>query len=808
MDTSTTLPFTYVGAAREAHTRGMFPIPCALSLDPLIEYWEDLVARGDGVHGPVGQALLERARRVPELSGTIADLGVLDRHRALVRDLMTAVFSPASSDQEYGAALVPYQFQVVHGTARFERELLAPDGAMRGRVNVELPAALNVLVRGAYALILHRIYGVELPDEYPLVLAAPDTGDGLDRYFKMDFNPRFVQVRTVGEAPPLSPAMQARLCCERVDVQELVRLLPPERFAITGFAVWRGLDVTNEEAVSALRRDLIHQESIVSSERFQALQDTLRVLFRQPDLELGLAAIDGERVLALHHGARMEHSCIFADSEHHRVSYFAGSVFERASRDQRTLIVPDVAAYAPRTAIEDLLQAKGVRSMMVAPLRYQDQLVGTIALESPTPDVFSSADLPKLDEVLPLFAMAVKRSVDQLNTRVQAFIKEKCTAIHPAVEWRFRQAVLDGLERQGGPAIELEPIVFKDVHPLYALADIRGSSTQRAWAIQADLLAQIGLARDVLAAAHDARRLPVLHQLVHRLDRHGSEVEVSLRAGDESAIIGFLRREIEPLFDHLEAFGGPVRDRVEAYRRALDPTLGAVYARRKAFDESLTLVADEVSAYLDLEEQAAQAMYPHYFEKQKTDGVDYTIYVGASLVDGDGFDPLYVKNLRLWQLMVACGIAARIARLKDQLPLPLDVTNLVLVQHAPLAIRFREDEKRFDVDGAYNARYAIIKSRVDKAVVRGTTERLTQPGKIAIVYSQSSEALEYRDYIEYLQSLSYLTREVEDLELDELQGAQGLRALRVTVDLEAMRPDGPAAATALAGAGVSRPVRG
>ena len=88
------------------------------------------------------------------------------------------------------------------------------------------------------------------------------------------------------------------------------------------------------------------------------------------------------------------------------------------------------------------------------------------------------------------------------------------------------------------------------------------------------------------------------------------------------------------------------------------------------------------------------------------------------------------------------------------------------------------------MDGAYNVRYEIIKKRIDKAVVRGTAERLTQPGKIAIVYAHSTEAAEYRDYIDYLQRLGYLTRDVEELELDELQGAQGLRALRVTVDLE------------------------
>jgi len=68
--------------------------------------------------------------------------------------------------------------------------------------------------------------------------------------------------------------------------------------------------------------------------------------------------------------------------------------------------------------------------------------------------------------------------------------------------------------------------------------------------------------------------------------------------------------------------------------------------------------------------------------------------------------------------------------------------------------------------------------------VEGTSDRVTQPGKIAIIYSQNPEGREYRGYIEYLQSLGYLTSEVEELDLGELQGVQGLHALRVAVALE------------------------
>jgi hypothetical protein len=73
----------------------------------------------------------------------------------------------------------------------------------------------------------------------------------------------------------------------------------------------------------------------------------------------------------------------------------------------------------------------------------------------------------KLREVLPLFSMAVQRSIEELNTRLQAIIKEQCTAIHPAVEWRFRQAALRlTQQRREGAPTEMEPIVFADVYPM------------------------------------------------------------------------------------------------------------------------------------------------------------------------------------------------------------------------------------------------------------------------------------------------------------------------------------------------------
>ncbi len=119
--------------------------------------------------------------------------------------------------------------------------------------------------------------------------------------------------------------------------------------------------------------------------------------------------------------------------------------------------------------------------------------------------------------------------------------------------------------------------------------------------------------------------------------------------------------------------------------------------------------------------------------------------------------------------------------LKPDLTVPLDVASLMLVYSTSLSIRFRMDEKRFDVDGTYNARYEVIKKRIDKSYIKGTNERLTQPGKLSIVYSQKKDELEYLRYISFLKSKEYFTNNIEIVELEGLQGVTGLKAIRAEI---------------------------
>ena len=72
--------------------------------------------------------------------------------------------------------------------------------------------------------------------------------------------------------------------------------------------------------------------------------------------------------------------------------------------------------------------------------------------------------------------------------------------------------------------------------------------------------------------------------------------------------------------------------------------------------------------------------------------------------------------------------------------------------------------------------------------LKNSDERLTQPGKIAIVYSQHRELEEYLEFIEYLQHEKLLGEDIEHLDLEDTQGISGLKAVRVNVLLESETP--------------------
>ena len=407
-------------------------------------------------------------------------------------------------------------------------------------------------------------------------------------------------------------------------------------------------------------------------------------------------------------------------------------------------------------------------------------------LASPRKYELNGSSLGQLEQIMPIFSMAISRFQREAQNLREAIIQQECTTIHPSVKWRFDEEADNFIKAQfQNEQPVFDDIVFSDVYPLYGQLDIKGSSTQRNDAIKADLLKQVRGIRKVLSGALKKKNMPVYEQLLYRLDVFKDEVRMNMSSGSEQKIQNFMNREIKPVLDQLKSKGGGMAELVDKYCAMLNPELGTVYEERKKFDTSVNVLNQTLASMLDAKQAEAQKMFPHYFERYKTDGVEYNIYIGQSISGKSKFDHVFLDNLRLWQLIVTCELETRYEKLKKELETPLEIASLLLVYSSPLSVHFRMDEKRFDVEGAYNARYEIVKKRVDKAHIKGTKERITSPGKIAIIYTSEEDARDYKEYIEYLESKGYLKADsLENLELEDLQGITGLRALRVEVNYD------------------------
>lgn len=762
----------------------MFAFKTELSLKPLLDYMERVADQTESARSGLARQLLEMLEERPALLKQRVDQETLERHHDVVVSMLDVIL-PWSLDADIQVAITPpLSLEVIYATDEFKRLDLIGVLEEAWKANDELIEVGRTME--AYHRILTEVYGVGDRSPITTVVTVVDEEKKIDRGFKITFDPYFSDVSSVGPQIELSEKDIQILQEEGMDPKLWKKKLPPEKFLFSGFMVVKAIDVTEQHMLSLLREDLLHADALSSTDKLDRLQHRIRSILRRPELRLGLFYRERGEDIGEDDGIRpITRSLLLGTGERMVPEDECDSpLYQRLLKTHDIVVVNDLEDIE-RSDFEDSLLSRGIRNLALVPLEQNGELIGVLEIGSPKVGDIHQVNALKLRPLVPLFATTLTRIVDEQENYIQAIIKEHYTAIHTAVEWRFREAAKRWLKRRkAGLRVKPEHIVFNDVYSLYGLSDIRGSSDERNLAIQKDLLEQLTLAHAVIAEASTVQKLPVLDEVGFRVVKAINDVEHDLHSGDDFRILEFLSSEVEELFPQLEKFGPEVAAKIEEYTRSLDPRLGSVYRERKDYEESVMLINDVISSYIERQEERAQEMFPHYFEKFKTDGVDYNLYVGASLQKSGAFDRLYLVNLRIWQLMMTCGIAFEIESIREDLKKPLEVAHLILVQDIPIAIRFRIDEKQFDVDGAYNIRYEIVKKRIDKAEIRGRDERLTQPNKIAIVYSQDREAAEYRRYIEYLQASGYLEPEIEDLELEDLQGVHGLRALRVTINLK------------------------
>lgn len=759
------------------------PYSTQLCLGPLLENIKAFVDTKDHGLRFLAREVMRRAEKLPELWVPIEDPSVLESHKELLDLLMLFLIPPSEREAILYKISLPFHFDPIYVSNAVKKLMAMQNACYSFSAGQDIVKARQLVGIGCF--ILQRIYGVEIDVKPTAMLTVKDAVTGLDRFYKPTMDERFIKVVVNGEAPRLSRKKIQHLLNNIDDTELWLEALPPQKFSFHGIHLSRLSEVTEEEALSRLKHRLISRDAVLDIERVRELANLTRVHFKNNDLQLGLTAVDYPTNRMIDHEYRIRFNFLCDDVGKLTDEAFRGSVYDRAFRSGETILVNDLTSLRKTTRLEELLLKQGIKSILVAPLLDQaHHVIGLVELGSPHVYGINAFMEIKFREIRGLFRTAVERSREYIDNRIEAIMREQYTSLHSSVEWRFTKAAFNILQKQdAGQQDTPEVIGFKEVYPLYGQADIVGSSRLRNAAIYQDLFDNMRAGRFILVQASKLVDFPLIHQVIQRIDNHLTVTVDDFDNSHEMLFAEFIHRQLTPLIEELSDQHPELADLSDNYFSDLDTDLGLFYRVRHDYEESVQVLNRTLSEFFTSRDQAAQKTLPHYFEKYKTDGVEYEIYAGQSLLKNKRFSEVHLRNLRLSQLIDMCEATRLVNRISDELPMPLRTAQLIFAYTTPLDIKFRMDEKRFDVDGDYNVRYEILKKRIDKATINQGEERLTLSNMISIVYLQDRDKDEYMDYLNYLAQAGFVDGEIEDLVLDPLQSVNGLRGLRFRVKL-------------------------
>ncbi|GAB3925439.1 GAF domain-containing protein [Mucilaginibacter myungsuensis] len=760
------------------------PFKIELSFHKIIERYEDIAANATGYEAERAKSILKEISPYPELRDGFVSAEQIEQDAEVISHLLAEIFPAILTDNEIKAVSLPFLNINFNHTRRFKSILDA--AGKEFDLNIRDFDEHQFYIASC-CIILNEFYGTQLNFSKPLFADIPDAR-GIMKHYRILYNADFVEIVATENAPILTQKDLNKLMNNYDDLALWKKTFPSGAWILKGFSLMSLVDVTVENAVSSLK------SSLLGTDNAPDLQDSMssifKSIFKVTDIDIGFTSYDqeegrfsskvfGQKTKSYMMSGKPDQECDEAlCSKSFNKIIKRGSYFAIADVDDFTLKNPD-------SCLGQQLQQQGIKSAILAPVIKNDQLLGILELVSHRAKEFNSVNAHKLEVAMPYIVDSIDRKLTDIQNKIAAVIQNYYTTLHPSVDWKFQREAQNYIQKtSAGINYTLKEIVFKDVYPLYGQVDIKDSSITRNKSVITDLTGQLNQLVYLLKQVEQYTSVFLIEQHLNDLQGFVEDLTENIKADSEQSVKNYLATWIYPLLRHESGYSVNLQEEIAHYFEQIDEVTGEFHLNRRSYEKTLSLINEKLAVIMDKRQDEAQKYFPHYFERFKTDGVEHNLYIGATIAPKLNFAEKDLRRLRLWQLMVIAEMSIEHHHLKQTLPFPLDVTSLILVFSNPISIRFRMDEKHFDIDGAYNVRYEVIKKRIDKSRVLGTNERITQPGKITIIYSKTEEEAEYSHYINILQRQGVIGNLVENFEVEDLQGVSGLKALRLTVQAE------------------------
>ena len=711
-------------------------------------------------------------------------------HNSFLESLFKPFFAFSKLDNSVVAITCPFLYKEYLLATPAYKELLTGSTKKENDAFSDFGES-NIQLIYAYKIILKKIYNIDLQVDFPIIVPLYDIANNLWRYFKVALNNEMIQVKT-NKKSALNEHKLQKLLDKPFDEKAWAKLLPPANFTFSGVSVVTLLEVTIEESTNRIRRLLLNTNYANGAAWLESLQQEMRNLFKLPQLRVGIGTLMANGAINFVSSRPLWNSLLISQIYKYIQNWKENSFYTQLLKKGKTIIIEDLKDWTKETTyLNQALIDLGYRNLLITPLFKDDKIIGILELACPIPGAINGLSMLKINQIKPIFVNAIQRHLEEFENRVETVMLEQYTAIHPTIRWKFREAAIQILEK--GRNTESEAIVFENLHPFYGSLDIRNSSNRRNHAVLRDLYDNLEICSSLLRKTHQVLSLSILGELVYELEQQLELLRQDYTKGDETELVDFIRKKLNPIIDHLSNQYPQIRDDIEDYKAKICPDSGIFTKHRLAYDQQLLNVNQCIVDCLEEEENTLQQLLPCLFEKYQTDGVEYNIYLGASLSQKNTFDKLHIDNLRLRQLIWTCKIVRRITQIENTNCIDshnensfqnLEIAPVILAYGTPVTLKFRREEKKLDVDGSYNVRYEILKKRIDKSYILNSNERLSQPGHIAVVYMHDEEESAYSRHLNYLAFQGLIDLDWVTLDLEALPGVEGLKAMRAKVKLD------------------------
>lgn len=759
-------------------------IEAAFSFHVFTDYLKRRMETEQTIKAEFYKMVLAKIAEYPELSGPIPVENAAQYQEVL--EMVYAVLSPAIANEDeflWGIGM-PVPGDMIYGTDAFQQFIAGYNSDPKTILNQGSTAFLKRMQEYLYRLILKKVYKFSPEINSDSVYVQENDENGLERYFKIHVNTTYAEFKVKQPLPELNAELIEEFLQVGTGAEVLEDILPLSMFTVEGFSVITVEDITAQQSVENIRLALVNS-SADQNELFETVTHSLQTLTGNNTIEFGLLPFLKVNGKLVYDTEECFKSVLVNAYAHENVSEeIYNQLTSGYIKEPRAIFYNEINNSNWRDSVYLCALGKaGIVSYAVLPVYFNRKLAGVMEIYSRKSVIRFEQLLSKLEIAVPLLSQLLHNSIEQFNERIEDVIKDKFTTLQHSVEWKFNEVAWSYIRqrRANNDDLEINTVGFKDVTPLYGAIDIRNSTAQRNLALQNDLTVCLKKLSDTVTQIQEQQPASFSPEILEQCQNWLLKISGEITDNDEASIKEFLGSEVYPVFDRLKTETSVIKKLVEDYFKTVDEVSGEGFASRRELEVSIKMINTALNNYFERAQPKLQEIYPCYFEKFRTDGVEYDIYTGQSVAPDKIYDHSKLGEFRSWQLKSMIDIVQITARLNTMMKCKLQTTQLIFVHSGPIDICFRKDERRFDVEGVYNIRYEVIKKRIDKVLIKDTDERLTQPGKIALVYFTQAEADEFMIYIKEFQEKKLLSADVELLDLEELQGVTGLKAIRVGV---------------------------